>query len=680
MSTYQIRGSSETVVRIQAAPQRVFRVTSSSRGPRGRDGFGVPADGVSGQILLKASSEVNDIVWVHGVDLRSGSYLATDSVYTDIIGGRDSGFVSFLDNIHLPSYGALYSANRRTLEIGGYGDAVNYFGMESSPTGDAPILSAQGADTNIDLVLAPKGTGTVSINTKRIRDLSDPINAQDAATKAYVDANAGGGGTSSSYASPIAKPMAIDPTLFTKFTSTEGWTNFFATGSYNTDTTDYVSGVSSLRLEISSALSGARWIQGPTSFSNKGIRIRFKAENWSLLTEFSIRMFTDVGLTEGFILNLRNYFATPNNGEWYDVVFPRSAFEQVNVAGDWSTIRTCYVRGNSASNTKVWVDTIELVPDVLSGGVVTVSFDDSFTDNITEGASYMSTKDIRGSAFIMPDQLGTTNYMTEAQIDQLHDLGWGIGGHHITNMRSVSTATAEGYIKDTKDWLAARGYRGSDHFAWPEGSYNEALMDICRKYFSTARTIDGFNQPLGMAIDMKVNSRTISNVTTLAAIKAMIDEATANNEWLILNFHKIVTTPTVDVEYSRANFRSVIDYLVTQGTKTLPYHEVVEKLVGRPVPVVSGGSGQSQIVTVSSGNFTAGAAASTNYIYILAGNHTPTMPTAVGNTNRYTIKNAHTASIAVAFTSSQTADGGGITLKPGASVDLVSNNTEWKII
>lgn len=90
--------------------------------------------------------------------------------------------------------------------------------------------------------------------------------------------------------------------------------------------------------------------------------------------------------------------------------------------------------------------------------------------------------------------------------------------------------------------------------------------------------------------------------------------------------------------------------------------------------------GISRTVTVTSGNAAAGSTANTDYVYIIAGNHTITLPTAVGNTNRYTLKNNHSASVSLAFTGGETADGGGITLAPNSSVDLISDGTNWNII
>lgn len=95
----------------------------------------------------------------------------------------------------------------------------------------------------------------------------------------------------------------------------------------------------------------------------------------------------------------------------------------------------------------------------------------------------------------------------------------------------------------------------------------------------------------------------------------------------------------------------------------------------------SGGSGITRSVNVISSNTTAGATAATDYVYLVSGTTTLTMPTAVGNTNRYTVKNTGVATVTVAFDGVETGDGSTtLSLLPNVSVDLISDDTNFFII
>lgn len=77
----------------------------------------------------------------------------------------------------------------------------------------------------------------------------------------------------------------------------------------------------------------------------------------------------------------------------------------------------------------------------------------------------------------------------------------------------------------------------------------------------------------------------------------------------------------------------------------------------------------------------AGSDSSVDYIYLCNGTCTITLPTAVGNTNLYTIKNT-TGTDTINTTSSQTIDGSTSIqlLVDNQSVDLISNGSNWLII
>jgi hypothetical protein len=95
------------------------------------------------------------------------------------------------------------------------------------------------------------------------------------------------------------------------------------------------------------------------------------------------------------------------------------------------------------------------------------------------------------------------------------------------------------------------------------------------------------------------------------------------------------------------------------------------------------GGGISRSIYNVTGATTAGSAANTDYVYNgTSGPYAITMPTAVSNTNRYTVKNSGVGAISIYTTSSQTIDG--VTFynlsKQYSAIDLLSDGSNWFVV
>jgi hypothetical protein len=87
------------------------------------------------------------------------------------------------------------------------------------------------------------------------------------------------------------------------------------------------------------------------------------------------------------------------------------------------------------------------------------------------------------------------------------------------------------------------------------------------------------------------------------------------------------------------------------------------------------------ISIISTGTAVSGTA-NTDFVYLCSAALTATMPTAVGNTNRYTIKRTGAGAVTIATSLSQSIDGAP-TFSLGVqyqSVDLVSDGANWSVI
>ncbi|WP_181038638.1 hypothetical protein [Arthrobacter sp. ZGTC131] len=171
--------------------------------------------------------------------------------------------------------------------------------------------------------------------------------------------------------------------------------------------------------------------------------------------------------------------------------------------------------------------------------------------------------------------------MTTPQLRTMQEFsGWDIAAHAYTttnhNRAGAYTAITDSEL-DTelrllREWLTAKGFKGVDHFAYPQGLLNPATEAIVQRYFASARSTAQFpfeTVPVCNPLRLRAQSHS-SPGTTLAAAKAKVDAAYANKSWDILTLHDIVPTPptpagTTLVQWDTSSFQQLVDYIAAKG-------------------------------------------------------------------------------------------------------------------
>lgn len=240
---------------------------------------------------------------------------------------------------------------------------------------------------------------------------------------------------------------------------------------------------------------------------------------------------------------------------------------------------------------------------------VSFTFDDGMASSIL-AAQTLQPYGYSGTQYVITGCVGMTttpntcaagqdySYLTWAQIAQLRDTyGWEIGSHSATHpsFQTLNATQAAQELTTSRDALMAHGYTPSA-FAFPYGEYNDVALAEAAKVYSSVRRFEDTGNNLYPYNDNLIMIRGVEAGITVAKVKQYIDEAIANNYWLVLVFHEIKTNASTnpdDYEYTPGELAQIADYV---------------KLKNLPVSNMSDGIATSNTNLLPNGGFANGIA------------------------------------------------------------------------
>jgi peptidoglycan/xylan/chitin deacetylase (PgdA/CDA1 family) len=417
------------------------------------------------------------------------------------------------------------------------------------------------------------------------------------------------------YAAEPSRDVPLWPkiTMMTAMQSGHGATNVSGTAVNLNDTVDFVLGTQSAKLTtIANTYAYIQKHANPAfNMNDKQVVVWVWIENWYWDTLELDLLLGNNSMADYYVLPLSGQ---NGGGLWVDPVAGPPYVRWHKMVANWGDLRQTVGTPNKAALTD-WAirvkdqgDTLTLhfngwgtipEPAHFPNGVVSLTFDDNWDTHFTEGKKKMDQYAFPGTEYVIVDRVGLANRMTLAQLKSLQDhSGWQIAAHawtltnHDLNYDdSLTAAQTEADFRQIRKWLKLNGFRGYDDFAWPGGAFNNASLDIATRHFRSARGIEGrvatlnpsgtmgrdtippFN--LNMLRGISLRGPTAAAPDTPAMIQGWIDNAYANGQWLNLVFHEIKASPVSNLQYSVADFATVIDYLNTKGIPVMTIDEVL---------------------------------------------------------------------------------------------------------
>jgi peptidoglycan/xylan/chitin deacetylase (PgdA/CDA1 family) len=267
-----------------------------------------------------------------------------------------------------------------------------------------------------------------------------------------------------------------------------------------------------------------------------------------------------------------------------------------------------------------------------TGAKVSFTFDDGIGNDAAEAAPELAQYGYAGTAYIITGCVGMTTtpntcaangdvgYMTWDQIHTLQTTyGWEIGSHTVdhpltaaVDNPSLTDAQLDAEMADSQASLATQGFNATD-FASPYGDYDNRSLAVIAKYYNSHRAFQDYSQPAANELSstfpyysprdsfpynpMLLTVEDVQGNVPVATVEGYINQAKANNQWLILVFHNVVasgaSTAEDDYQYNAADLGAIAAYVKSQNI---------------PVTDIAHGLDTSSTNLFANGNFTNGIA------------------------------------------------------------------------
>ena len=206
---------------------------------------------------------------------------------------------------------------------------------------------------------------------------------------------------------------------------------------------------------------------------------------------------------------------------------------------------------------------------------VSITFDDGFDSTYTNALPILSSRNLPATVYVTSGYIdsGITDdgfpSMSWADVVSLqNDYGWEIGAHTVSHpeLPLLTAAQIMDQFTTSNSAYAAHGLNVTN-LATPFGAYDNVVLTEALKYYYTHRGFADINFNTFPYNRSVLQVQSVTSVTTPAQVKAWVETAILNRQWLILVYHDIQPALNPNYEYTTtiSDFTEMADVIKSSG-------------------------------------------------------------------------------------------------------------------
>lgn len=343
------------------------------------------------------------------------------------------------------------------------------------------------------------------------------------------------------------------------------------TPSYQYVTNDGHTGTKSVKVTVSNYTSGdAKWFFDPIKTLTPGKQYRFNAWYKTNVIPHPVAMFIRADGTE-------QYFGLP--------------VAQPNGSADWQQYSDTFSVPSDAVSVSVFMyinqngylqtDDYSVTPYQPTGfnrPLLTMTFDDGHEDNVNTALPLLNqygfkTTQCYATTFI------EGNSQVVSDILKFKNSGHEICSHTVTHpfLTTLNATTLDYELQHSKQYLESIIGQPVLNFASPYGDYNASVNNAIDNYYQSHRTVDeGYNSKDNLNV-YRLRVQNVLDTTSANQIKIWIEQAKADNTWLILVYHRVASNPGPYDSYTDV-FAQHLETIKTSGITVKTYQDALTEV------------------------------------------------------------------------------------------------------